>query len=139
MAARNESKVAIQSLCQRPSPDYLRFFKATKAIAQLKEDGLGPGNGEVVFLKLDLEDPRNAKKAAEEFRQKESRLDVLGKLPYSSPSLLLIHGLDSQQRCIVSDFLISSDCECSDSGRLVAPYTITKDGMLNPLLDIYQN
>ena len=53
-----------------------------KAIAQLQEDGLGPGNGQVVWLKLDLEDPRNAKQAAEEFRQKESRLDILGRLPY---------------------------------------------------------
>ena len=58
------------------------FLKATKAIAQLQEDGLGPGNGQVVWLKLDLEDPRNAKQAAEEFRQKESRLDILGRLPY---------------------------------------------------------
>ena len=64
---------------------------------------------------------------------------MLGKLPYSSPSLLLIRSLDSQQRCIVSDFLISSDCECSDSGKLVAPYTISKDGMLNPLFDVYRN
>ena len=38
-------------------------------ITMRKEDGLGPGNGEVVWLKLDLEDPRNAKKAAEEFSQ----------------------------------------------------------------------
>ena len=67
------------------------------------------------------------------------RLDVLGKLLYSSPSLLLIRSLDSQQRCIVSDFLILSDCKCSDSGRLVAPYTISKDDMLNPLLDVYRN
>ena len=108
-------------------------------ITTRKEDGLGPGNGEVVWLKLDLEDPRNAKKAAEEFRQKESRLDVLGKLPYSSTGQLLICSLDSQQRCIVSDFLISSDCECSDSGRLVTPYTISKDGMLNLLIDVYRN
>ncbi|OAX40087.1 NAD(P)-binding protein [Rhizopogon vinicolor AM-OR11-026] len=58
MAARNQSR-------------------AEAAIAQLKEEGLGPGNGEVVWLELDLKDPRNAKKAAEEFMKKEKRLDVL--------------------------------------------------------------
>ncbi|OJA18621.1 hypothetical protein AZE42_01759 [Rhizopogon vesiculosus] len=58
MAARNQSK-------------------AEEAIAQLKEEGLGPGNGEVIWLELDLKDPRNAKKAAEEFMKKEKRLDVL--------------------------------------------------------------
>ena len=61
MAARNQSK-------------------AEAAIAQLKAEGLGPGNGEVVWLELDLKDPRNAKKAAEEFMKREKRLDVLG--PY---------------------------------------------------------
>ncbi|OJA18609.1 hypothetical protein AZE42_01760 [Rhizopogon vesiculosus] len=51
--------------------------RAEEAIAQLKEEGLGPGNGEVIWLELDLKDPRNAKKAAEEFMKKEKRLDVL--------------------------------------------------------------
>ncbi|KAH7926568.1 NAD(P)-binding protein [Leucogyrophana mollusca] len=58
MAARNESK-------------------AKEAIAQLKVDGLGPGNGEVIWIKLDLQDPRNAKKMAEEFMKIENRLDVI--------------------------------------------------------------
>ncbi|KAG1724482.1 NAD(P)-binding protein [Suillus lakei] len=58
MAARNQSK-------------------AEEAIAQLKAEGLGPGNGEVIWLELDLKDPRNAKKAAEEFMKQEKRLDVL--------------------------------------------------------------
>ncbi|KAI5981530.1 NAD(P)-binding protein [Pisolithus albus] len=52
--------------------------KAEAAIARLKEEGsLTPGNGEVVKLELDLCDPRNAKKAAQEFMSKEDRLDVL--------------------------------------------------------------
>ncbi|KAI6169777.1 hypothetical protein EDD17DRAFT_1748907 [Pisolithus thermaeus] len=51
--------------------------KAEAAIAQLKEEGLTPGNGEVVKLELDLCDPRNAKKMAQEFMRKEDRLDVL--------------------------------------------------------------
>jgi NAD(P)-dependent dehydrogenase (short-subunit alcohol dehydrogenase family) len=58
MAARNQSK-------------------AEAAIAQLKAEGLGPGNGEVIWLELDLTDPQNAKKAAEEFIEREKRLDVL--------------------------------------------------------------
>ncbi|KZT34655.1 NAD(P)-binding protein [Sistotremastrum suecicum HHB10207 ss-3] len=58
MAARNESK-------------------ATGAIAQLEAEGLGPGNGKVEYLNLDLSDPRNAKKAAEEVLKKEERLDIL--------------------------------------------------------------
>lgn len=51
---------------------------AAEAIKQLKADGLEPGNGEVLWLKLDLSDPRAAKKSAEEFLAKENRLDVLG-------------------------------------------------------------
>ncbi|KIM51180.1 hypothetical protein SCLCIDRAFT_1224792 [Scleroderma citrinum Foug A] len=51
--------------------------KAEAAISALKEEGLGPGNGEVVWLELDLSDPRNAKRAAKEFMRKEDRLDVL--------------------------------------------------------------
>ncbi|KAG1894323.1 NAD(P)-binding protein [Suillus fuscotomentosus] len=51
--------------------------KAEEAIAQLKAEGLGPGNGDVIWLELDLKDPRNAKKAAEEFMKQEKRLDVL--------------------------------------------------------------
>ncbi|KAG2072122.1 NAD(P)-binding protein [Suillus decipiens] len=58
MAARNQSK-------------------AEEAIAQLKTEGLGPGNGDIIWLELDLKDPRNAKKAAEEFMKQEKRLDVL--------------------------------------------------------------
>ncbi|KAK2463807.1 hypothetical protein APHAL10511_004112 [Amanita phalloides] len=49
----------------------------TDAIQRLKSDGFAPGNGEVIWLKLDLSDPREAKKAAEEFLKLESRLDIL--------------------------------------------------------------
>ncbi|KAG2100248.1 NAD(P)-binding protein [Suillus cothurnatus] len=51
--------------------------KAEEAISQLKAEGLGPGNGDIIWLELDLKDPRNAKKAAEEFMKQEKRLDVL--------------------------------------------------------------
>ncbi|KZT31947.1 NAD(P)-binding protein [Sistotremastrum suecicum HHB10207 ss-3] len=51
--------------------------KATGAIAQLEAEGLGPGNGRVVYHQLDLSDPRLAKKSAEEFMARETRLDAL--------------------------------------------------------------
>ena len=56
LAARNESRAA-------------------GALEQLEHDGL---NGEVIWLKLDLSDPRDAKKAADDFLRKERRLDILG-------------------------------------------------------------
>jgi NAD(P)-dependent dehydrogenase (short-subunit alcohol dehydrogenase family) len=51
---------------------------AAGAIQELQSAGLTPGNGELVYLKLDLNDPEEAKRAAEEFLKLESRLDVLG-------------------------------------------------------------
>ena len=55
--------------------------KAEAAILALNEEGLGPGNGEVVWLELDLSDSCNAKKAVKEFMAKEDRLDVLSTVP----------------------------------------------------------
>lgn len=58
--------------------------QATEVIAQLKrEDDL---RGEVVYLKLDLSDPRLARKSAEEFKTKENRLDILGECCLDIPS-----------------------------------------------------
>jgi len=48
------------------------------AISQLEEEGISPG--QVVWLGVNLSDPRWAKHAAEEFLGKESRLDILSKL-----------------------------------------------------------
>ena len=59
LAARNESR-------------------ANEAIKKLMAEGLGPGNGEIVWLKLDLSDIRGTKLAAEDFLRKEKRLDILG-------------------------------------------------------------
>lgn len=56
--------------------------RAEEAIAKLKQEGLGPGNGEVIWLALDLADPRNAKTTAQDFMGKEERLDVLSKPSY---------------------------------------------------------
>ena len=55
--------------------------KAQAAIEKLHAEGLGPGNGQVLWLKLNLSDPREVVKAAQELMQKEERLDVLGTLP----------------------------------------------------------
>ncbi|KAF8190180.1 NAD-P-binding protein [Pholiota molesta] len=49
--------------------------KAKEAIIQLEREGLGPG--QVIWLHVDLADPRWAKMAAEDFLQRESRLDIL--------------------------------------------------------------
>lgn len=60
--------------------------RAKEAISRLHEAGLGKGRdtngsgnlGEVIWLKLDLSDPREAQKAAEVFLKLETRLDILG-------------------------------------------------------------
>ena len=52
--------------------------RAKEAIDLLQSEGLGPGNGEVRWLDLDLGDPTKTKKAGEEFLKVESRLDILG-------------------------------------------------------------
>ncbi|PCH41726.1 NAD(P)-binding protein [Wolfiporia cocos MD-104 SS10] len=48
-----------------------------EAIQRQYAAGLGNGKGQIVWLPLDLADPRVAKKSAEEFMRKEERLDVL--------------------------------------------------------------
>ncbi|KAH9853297.1 NAD-P-binding protein [Lenzites betulinus] len=60
--------------------------RAKAAIERLQASGLGPGNGEIIWLKLNLSDPRDVVRAAEDFMQKEKRLDVL----VNNAALLLI-------------------------------------------------
>ena len=50
--------------------------KASGAISQLEQEGLG--RGQVLWLEVDLSDPRLAKESAEDFLRRESRLDILG-------------------------------------------------------------
>lgn len=72
---------AIQRLARHGAKVYMGARdekKARAAIQRLHAEGLGPGNGEVVWLSLDLSDPRKVVAAAEEFMQGEERLDVLG-------------------------------------------------------------
>ncbi|KAG8865613.1 hypothetical protein FRB98_005382 [Tulasnella sp. 332] len=53
--------------------------RATGAISNLKADGYldGPNAGEAVWLELDLGTPATAQHAAEQFLNRETRLDVL--------------------------------------------------------------
>ncbi|KAI8984862.1 NAD-P-binding protein [Trametes punicea] len=61
-------------------------WKAKAAIERLHAEGLGPGNGEIFWLQLELSDPRAVKEAAEEFMKRESRLDIL----INNAALLLV-------------------------------------------------
>ncbi|KAI0771710.1 NAD-P-binding protein [Trametes elegans] len=70
----------VQHLARHGAKVYLAArseHKAYAAIQRLHAQRLAPGRGEVVWLRLDLSDPRDALKAAQEFLQKEDRLDVL--------------------------------------------------------------
>lgn len=53
-------------------------IKGKEAAEKLKGEGIG--NGDVIFLPCDLGSPASAKKAAEDFLQLETRLDILGML-----------------------------------------------------------
>ncbi|EJC97831.1 NAD-binding protein [Fomitiporia mediterranea MF3/22] len=69
-----------QGLLRKGATVYLAARNESKAIgtiARLEAEGLGPGNGKPIFLKAVFDDPRNAKKSAEEFLDRESRLDIL--------------------------------------------------------------
>lgn len=71
----------VQHLARRGAKVYMgaRYERAARdAIQRLEKDGLGPGNGEVIWIKVELSDPREAKAAAEEFMRREIRLDVIG-------------------------------------------------------------
>ncbi|CCM06670.1 uncharacterized protein FIBRA_08955 [Fibroporia radiculosa] len=79
----------IQHLARRGAKVYLgarNKERAQAAIERLQAAGLGPGNGEVVWLSLDYSDPRIAKKAAESFMEQETRLDAV----VNSAAMLLV-------------------------------------------------
>ncbi|KAF9465090.1 NAD-P-binding protein [Collybia nuda] len=70
----------VKCLARRGAKVYLgarNESKATGALARLEQEGLGPGNGQVIWFKVDFSDPRLAKEAAEAFLKRESRLDIL--------------------------------------------------------------
>lgn len=81
LASTGIGLATVQHLARAGAKVYLAArneSRATGAMAQLDAEGFAPGNGEVVWLKLDLSDPRDAKKSAEEFLKREERLDILG-------------------------------------------------------------
>ncbi|TFK73446.1 NAD(P)-binding protein [Pluteus cervinus] len=82
MAARNEAK-------------------ATDAIAALEANGVKPGS--VVWLKLELSDLNEVKKAAEEFMSKETRLDIL-----INNACLMIKTEDQQMINGVPDIMVTN-------------------------------
>ncbi|KAK7694262.1 hypothetical protein QCA50_001442 [Cerrena zonata] len=51
--------------------------KATGAISRIEAWNPSPNRGPILFHKLELDDPRDAKKSAEAFLARESRLDIL--------------------------------------------------------------
>ncbi|KAL5504363.1 hypothetical protein ACEPAH_8437 [Sanghuangporus vaninii] len=51
--------------------------KAAATIYRLEAEGLGPGNGKAIWHELDLDNPHDVKRSAEEFLARESRLDIL--------------------------------------------------------------
>jgi len=59
--------------------------KATAAMTRLEADGLGPGNGQVLSHYIQLNDPRIAKQSAQDFLEKENRLDILSTFGFSFP------------------------------------------------------
>lgn len=51
--------------------------KVKEALERVEKEGREPGLGDVIWHELDLSDPRGAKSAAEQFMEKETRLDIL--------------------------------------------------------------
>ncbi|KAF7983225.1 hypothetical protein HWV62_23514 [Athelia sp. TMB] len=70
----------VKQLASRGAKVYLGArseAKAAAAIQKMHDEGLGNRPGEVVWLDLDLADPRQAKAAAERVLAREQRLDIL--------------------------------------------------------------
>lgn len=58
--------------------------KAKEAIEKMKKEGLGPGNGEIEWLEVDLSEVGKARKAAERMLKKGEKVDYLSTLLPSS-------------------------------------------------------
>lgn len=54
--------------------------RATAAISKIEAWNTSESRGPVIYHHLSLDDPREAKKSAEEFLSNETRLDILGML-----------------------------------------------------------
>ena len=69
-----------QGLLRKGATVYLAARNESKAaatISRLEAEGLAPGYGKAIWHKLDLDNPHEVKKSAEDFLAKESRLDIL--------------------------------------------------------------
>jgi hypothetical protein len=51
--------------------------RTKEALERVEKEGREPGLGEVIWHKLDLKDPREAKASAESFLALEDKLDIL--------------------------------------------------------------
>ncbi|KZS87492.1 NAD(P)-binding protein [Sistotremastrum niveocremeum HHB9708] len=79
-ASAGIGKYTVLHLARKGAKVYLAARNESKTIGVIKEleiEGLGPGNGSLHYVNLNLSDPRSAKKSGQEFIQRESRLDVL--------------------------------------------------------------
>jgi NAD(P)-dependent dehydrogenase (short-subunit alcohol dehydrogenase family) len=83
MLARKGAKVRHTRGSSRSVLTWLQVYmgardegRALEAIKQLQADNINDGS--VHWLKLDLSDPRAAQRAAQEFLEKEKRLDIIG-------------------------------------------------------------
>ncbi|KAL0569740.1 hypothetical protein V5O48_012216 [Marasmius crinis-equi] len=77
---RGNGYATVKHLARAGAKVYLgarTITKAKEAIEHLRWEGLSPGNGEVVWLELDLRSPASAKRAAEDVIRRERRLDIL--------------------------------------------------------------
>lgn len=61
--------------------------RGRNAIRRLKQEGLGLGNGEIVFLHLDLADLHGTHAVARKFMELEDRLDILSKFSFAKYSV----------------------------------------------------
>ena len=71
--------------------------KATAAISRIEAWNPSSTRGQILFHKLELDDPRDAKKSAEAFLARESRLDILGECLIPIVLALLTEIFVSQQ------------------------------------------
>ncbi|OCH94500.1 NAD-P-binding protein [Obba rivulosa] len=99
--------------------------KAKAAVTRLRAEGLGEDEGELIWLDIDLSDPRRAKKAAQWFMGQEVRLDILA----SSDSCYSTHSLG---RTIAPYARTADDISDSMVTNHISPYLFTKT--LLPLL-----
>ncbi|KZS87491.1 NAD(P)-binding protein [Sistotremastrum niveocremeum HHB9708] len=79
-ASSGVGKYTALHLARKGAKIYLACRNERKTLAVIKElqkEGLGPGNGTLHYIHLNLSDLESVKKSAEEFLARESRLDVL--------------------------------------------------------------